>query len=376
MAIAIALLVALGSTARGQPSPLAIPDHHTQGCDPYVIQHTTANWGWSAELASGWAASKDPVEGRVWSLGLQGRRRLSQHHGLFVRADHVRGRDAIEDANRDGVDDVATGSVRRTSAATGLSWIVWDSRGQARPFVQIDLGAGYLRAGNDEDGPIAMVDGTYALGPVRLGVRVQQGFLDATDAVTVVGHAGFGHGATPQYQYGGGCPGFEHNDRGRPFAIALDLPILGHGLSSNLRWSVPGFGITAALHAWPRIDPMIRGDLIGFPNGSRDRMLHQSLLAGARLDLSRSASAGARTGIFVVLLGGYTHATGPNLGDLGSGAIVDSAIGWGPQGSDGAAWLAVHGRLGLGPDNRDMRALFLSAGLELRFHRDRWSDRN
>jgi hypothetical protein len=36
----------------------------------------------------------------------------------------------------------------------------------------------------------------------------------------------------------------------------------------------------------------------------------------------------------------------------------------------------VHGRFGLLPDNQDMRAIFLSGGLELRLDRSKWKDRN
>jgi hypothetical protein len=39
-------------------------------------------------------------------------------------------------------------------------------------------------------------------------------------------------------------------------------------------------------------------------------------------------------------------------------------------------YLRLHGRFGVTPDNVDFRAIFLSAGVELRLDRRRWHDRN
>ena len=48
---------------------------------------------------------------------------------------------------------------------------------------------------------------------------------------------------------------------------------------------------------------------------------------------------------------------------------------WGGQSDEGAAYLRLHARAGIGPDNLEYRALFLSAGVELRLDPERWRDR-
>jgi hypothetical protein len=73
---------------------------------------------------------------------------------------------------------------------------------------------------------------------------------------------------------------------------------------------------------------------------------------------------------------GYDHVATTSSDPIQSGPVVEASIGYGMQKSDGGAWLRVHGRFGVSPDNSDLRAYFLSFGTEFRLDRNRWRDRN
>ncbi|HEU4612368.1 MAG TPA: hypothetical protein VFS15_09840, partial [Kofleriaceae bacterium] len=81
-------------------------------------------------------------------------------------------------------------------------------------------------------------------------------------------------------------------------------------------------------------------------------------------------------GWFVALAGGYDHVATTTAAPIQSGAVADASLGLGAQGADGAAYLRLHGRFGLTDDNRELRAVFLSLGLEWRLDRNRWRDRS
>jgi hypothetical protein len=102
-------------------------------------------------------------------------------------------------------------------------------------------------------------------------------------------------------------------------------------------------------------------------------VLHHGALAGLRLDHGRPRS---RFGFFTAAMAGYTHGAGLTPTTAGSGAIVDLSFARGSRARGGAGYLRLHRRFGVGPDNLDYRAVFLSAGFEVRFDPSRWRDRS
>ena len=152
----------------------------------------------------------------------------------------------------------------------------------------------------------------------------------------------------------------------------MDVPV--SGWARHVGYITPSFGLEAALHLHHRFDAIVRADLLDMPRGDGDRALHSGLLAGGRVDLSSDAAAD-RIGWFVTLAGGYDHVATTTSAAIQSGLVADASLGWGLQGADGAASVRLHGRFGLTEANRDLRAVFLSLGLEWRLDRDRWEDR-
>ena len=107
------------------------------------------------------------------------------------------------------------------------------------------------------------------------------------------------------------------------------------------------------------------------PSGDRERSLHQSVLVGGRIDLA--SGGGVHTGFFTTLAVGYDFVSGLTARGSTSGPIADVSLGWGAQASDGAAYLRLHARTGI--EYHEWRAIFLSAGMELRFDRSQWRKR-
>lgn len=352
-----------------EPPPFGLP--HT--CDPTVGHVRSPKAGFGLEYASGWQASAKPVDGRAWSVGIEARARLTGALGMVARIDRSTGRDEARDADGDGRDDTETGAVTRWSLLAGPSVILHVHRDrEATRYWQVDGLVGLSRSG-DQSGPITAYDLSYQLVAARVGVRFMQGFGDASEERAVLLHAGLQLGAGPQYSYGAGCPSVEHHDRGSAWAVAMDIPL--SGWAKNVGYVTPSFGLEGALHVHHRFDAIVRADLLDMPSGDRDRALHSSVLAGGRLDLT-SDHGPDRFGWFVTLAGGYDHVATTTAAPIQSGAVADASLGLGAQGADGAAYLRLHGRFGLTDDNRELRAVFLSLGLEWRLDRNRWRDRS
>jgi hypothetical protein len=348
-------------------------------CDPTANSSKSSAKGIGFEWATGWQDDAAPTDHRAWSFGFEGRTRLANRIGLVGRVDRSTGRDKATDADRDGIDDVGTGPVTRLSVMGGPSYTLTVAHDKdIVRFLQVDVLGGYMwtLSKDSEDGLAAGADLSYTLAVARIGMRYVQGFGDASDSRAVLAHVGFLVGSAPRVDWGSGC-GNEPSRTPTKLALALDIPLFGYGLSKQLDYVVPGFGIEALYHVTPSFDGFVHGDIIDIPRiGDGDRAIYQTLLAGARIDLaSRDGEHGTKTGVFSTLGAGYSFAATTDPSSAGSGPVAEAAIGWGGQGDDGAAYLKLHARFGLTPDNEDMRVLFLSGGLELRLDRRKWRDR-
>ena len=343
----------------------------SETCGPYSGRKPPSRFGVGFDTGTGWQRSKYPADGRTWSFGIETRMRLGRRYGVIARVDRSKGRDLATDANDDGDDDMWTGSITRISALAGPS-IAFDLsayEGTER-FLRLDLLGGYIatRSQAAEDGPAAGFDIAFQLAIVRLGARFVQGFGDARDATMVLAHLGFVGGGGP-IAGDNGCDA-KPPTRSSRLAIGFDLPLIGYGISSELGVETFGLGVEALWHLTPRFDFATHADLLYFPGYERERVIHQALLGGMRVD----HAPGKRTSWFSTYMAGYSHAAGITP-STGTGPVGDLSIGWGTQDGDGAAYFRLHGRFGISPDNVDYRALFISGGFELRFDSKTWRDR-
>jgi hypothetical protein len=340
--------------------------------------------GLGLDWGTGWHRSRYPHDGRAWSLGFQARLRLSERLAAVARIDRVAGRDEGNDDDGDGDDDSWTGSITRIYALGGPSIILSHKRFDNEPrLLRVDLLGGYLstRSQADESGLAAGFDLSYQLAVMRVGVRFVQGFGDANDATMVLAHMGFVAGGSPRSPDvfvddcgRGGYISRKHHSR---LALGFDFPLIGYGLSSELGLVVPGLGFEVIWNLTRSFDVLARGDLLIFPGIERDRTIHQAVLGGVRIDHGVRARLkdgynSDDTGFFTTVMAGYTHGAGLTPTTTGTGPVGDISVGWGIQSDDGAGHFRLHGRFGIGPDNVDYRAIFISLGLELRFDPRRW----
>ncbi len=354
-----------------QPEPYGLPvGHGNPGtCDPYVARVKSPKIGFGAEYATGWQDSAKPTDGRAWSIGIEARTRITNKLGLVARVDRSTGRDESIDADDDGHDDVQAGTIARWMMMVGGSLRLTTRRMRdMASYWQVDSLVGLSRDAS-RSGPIAALDLSYQYMVLRLGVRAMQGFGDAGEESAILVHSGIMFGAGPQYDYGAGC-GNEPSFGGSAWAIGFDVPLSGATLTGD--YIAPGFGLEGAYHGSKHLDALIRGDLLVMPQGERERSLHQALLVGLRADVSR----GKGTGFFGTIGAGYDVVATTSSDPIQSGPVVEGSIAWGAQASDGGAWLRLHGRFGVGDDNRELRAIFMSLQTEFRLDRSRWRDRN
>jgi len=346
------------------------------GCIPSGTPKRPSAFGVGFDWGNGWQRSRYPSDGGASSLGIEGRLTLGERLGVVARVDRVTGRDESTDVDHNGHDDVATGPITRISALAGPSF-AFDTKsyeGTLR-FLRLDLLAGYMstRTQVDEHGVAAGFDLAYQVWAFRIGARVVQGFGVARDATMVLGHIGFVAGGSPPPEFDDGCGGPlpQHESR---LALGVDIPLLGWGFASELGYAAPGLGFEALWRLAHRFDAFARADLLVYPGYNRERTLHQAVLAGIRFDHGKRRHKETR--FFSALAGGYSIAAGTTPTSVGSGPIVDLSLGWGLLDEEGSAYLRLHVRAGVSPDNEDYRAIFISGGGEIHFDPHRWRDRS
>ena len=342
-------------------------------CTKYTARKRTSPLGLGIEWGTGVQRTAHPSDGGAWSVGIETRLRLSQRLGAVARVDRVAGRDEAVDMDGNGTDDLSTGSITRILALAGPSIVLDQARFEdEKRFVRLDLLGGYMATLSqpDESGLAAGADLSFQLWAIRIGARVVQGFAGAENATVGLAHIGFVAGGSPPDSHGEACD--KEGKRSSPFALALDLPLAGYAIS-NLGYMATGIGIEGLWHLSKSLDALARADLLLFTGDDRDRVIHQALLAGFRWDHGKYKWG---TGFFTTLAAGYTHEAGLSPSETDSGPIGDISFAWGGRAAEGAAYLRLHGRIGLTSENVDYLAIFLSGGVELRFDPRRWKDRH
>jgi hypothetical protein len=358
---------------------LRVPSH----CRTPARYQRVAPIGVGFDWGAGYHQSRHPNDGLASSVGIEARVRIDHRFGTVARIDHVTGRDDATDVDADGSDDMSTGSITRIAALGGPSIVFGNAHlDRGRRFLRLDLLGGYVstRSQPDESGLAAGFDLVHHLSVFRLGLRFVQGFGDAKDATMLIGHLGIVVGGAPPSRENNddGCSsGLRSRPRSRsPSRLALggDFPLLGYGFSPDLGVLAPSLGVELAWHLTHKLDALARVDFLLAPGHERERTFHQAALAGLRID-HKDRNSESHTGLFTTFASGYTHGSG--ISTLTSaGPIGDVSVGWGFQNDHGAAYLRLHARFGIHPDNDDYRAIFLSGGFEVRLDPDRWADRD
>lgn len=327
------------------------------------------DWG------TGVQRSRGANDGRTTTVGISARIRLSDRFGLVARADRTDGRDEATDENRDGIDDFQSSAITRFAALAGPSFVLDSTRYERTTrSVRLDVLGGYLstRTLPDEKGLAIGADLALQLSVFRAGIRVVQGFGDASSATMLLAHIGIVAGSTPTHREEDSCPPRRRSSR---FALGFELPLLGAGLSSELGLLAGGFGTELIWHLLSPLDAIVHLDLVAFPRNDKDRVLHQAALAGFRLDHGKRPRT-KRSGWYSTLMAGVTHGAELEPSSVGTGPIIDASLAWGGQDDETAGYVRLHSRFGLSSANSDYRALFLSIGFEMRFDRRRWADRD
>jgi len=372
------------TSARCESVDELTPERGPQTCDPYVRTVRGLDWGFGGEVGSGWQDSGFPNMHRAWTFGFEARRRITSRIGAIARFDRWAGRDAGVDVDGNGRDDVGTGDVTHVAAMAGGSFILHGGyRNGMWRYLELDVLAGYtaMTSPGDENGFLAGLDLSYQLAGVRFGLRWLQGLWfdttsilgDSRDVQAVVGHVGVSIGATPTQHFGGGCDFVVQKEPKSRLALGFDIPLSGYGTQIGYSPPFAGVGIEGAWFLHKNFMALARGDMLAFLNGEDDHVLHHALMAGGRIDLSPlTNSYGERRGFFVSLLAGYAWAAVTRPSDAGSGPVADASVGYLYQEYDGMMFARLHARVGLVPENQDLRALFLSAGVELRLDRSSW----
>jgi hypothetical protein len=346
-------------------------------CSKYTTHRRSSSLGLGFDWGTGVHRSSYPADGYAWSLGIEARMRFKRRIGAVARVDRIAGRDEATDMDGNGLDDGSTGSITRVTAMAGPSFILDYTRFESTTrYLRLDLLGGYLATQSQpgEDGPAAGADLSFQLWYIRMGLRYVQGFAGASEASMLIAHLGLLTGAGPQYSYNLDCDGGGKERRSR-LAIGLEIPLAGYGITEQLGYVATGLALEGIVHLSPALDALTRADVLVFPGDERDRVIHQALLGGLRIDHGKRRGRSSGTGFFTTLMAGYTHGAALTGGTAGSGAVGDFSLAWGGQGREGAGYFRFHARFGLGPENWDYRVLLLSVGLELRFDPETWRDR-
>jgi hypothetical protein len=347
-------------------------------CNRYDSHKASSRIGLGFDWGTGVQTSRYPTDGHAWTFGIESRLRVTNRIGAVARIDRYGGRDEAVDLDDNGKDDRSTGGITRVSALGGPSFILADRdfEDDTRRFLRLDVLGGYLatRSQTEEHGPAAGLDLGYQLSVVRVGMRVVHTFADGRDPTILLGHLGIIVGGGPEYRDDFDCNASRVYHRSR-LALAIDLPLGGGAILSDLGYMATGFAFETIWHLHRRFDAIARADVLLFPGDKRDRVLHHAALAGLRIDLRSEKKWSSHIGWSTTVMGGYSHEAGLTPTSAGSGPIVDVSLGWGGQDRDGAGAIRLHARAGVTPDNVDYFVLFLSGSFELRFDRTAWGDR-
>ena len=131
-------------------------------------------------------------DGRVTSLGISARIRLSDRLGVIGRVDRTDGRDEATDTDGDGNDDFRSSQITRFVALGGPSFVLDSTKFErSTRSVRLDLLAGYMatRTLPGEDGLAVGADLAMQLYGFRAGVRELQSDA-ASDVRRATGHDG------------------------------------------------------------------------------------------------------------------------------------------------------------------------------------------
>jgi hypothetical protein len=345
-------------------------DQQQQACDPYVVQRKAEHIGLGVEIGTGYQQNADPIEPLSLAVGVTAERMLSKQLALGFRMSYLTAGDESQDQDLDGRDDRDTGNTHLVSFTAGPRLRRWSSLDRDDPRLwELGLAAGHVQALSDvgASGPVAEIELRHTWSSVvSLGLRGAQGFAGAEPYRAVLASVWLGVVSTPERSWGAGCSSVERPRRGdgRGYGLGVHLPLVGAGIAAlggDLGVMPPGLGLSLAIQMRYPVDLVLRGDFLWFLRQERDRLAMHTGLAGLRVAPARSFE------LSFTALAGYAVAYRPVPSNIDSGPVLDLGVSWDfARERGGGLYLGAHGRFGLSSDNRDLGALFLSLGLEVR----------
>ncbi|HWN68683.1 MAG TPA: hypothetical protein VNM90_13695, partial [Haliangium sp.] len=350
-------------------------DQGHQTCDPYVVHREAQRVGLGVELGSGYQENADPIEPLSLTVGVTAERMVREWLAFGVRMSYLTAGDASRDDDGDGRDDRDTGNTHVVSFTAGPRLRRWNEARRMDPDLwEVALAAGYVQALSDvgASGPVAEIELRHTWSSVvGLGLRAAQGFAGAEPYRAVLASVSLGLTSKPEGSWGAGCDFVERPEGGYDLAYGLGvhLPLVGYGVSSpgDLGVMPPGLGLSLAIQMRYPVDLVLRSDFLWFLRQERDRLAMHTGLAGLRVAPARSSA------LSLTALAGYAVAYRPTPSNIDSGPVLDVGVSWDfAREHGGGLYVGAHGRFGLSSGNRDLGAVFLSVGLEVRNRTYTW----
>ena len=149
------------------------------------------------------------------------------------------------------------------------------------------------------------------------------------------------------------------------------LEITTHFQARIVTWEISGLAIEVPYYLRYPVDAVARWDLQVYPAGDRDAEVHQSGLVGVRAAIPLAGKQGSQH-LIAQAQAGYTLVTGTEPRGIESGPIVDVGAGYALLTAREGLFARVHARFGLADDNRDLMAIYLAVGGEMKHAAHYW----
>ncbi len=287
---------------------------------------------------------------------------------IGARASYVTGGDEGVDGDGDFEDDVDSDNLHSLIATAGPRLRLGSNDhywGLAALEIAVGAGAIASLGGGGSPGP-ALEGGIRLLrGPTHLGIAVTKGLGDAADFATVMVAAGIDIGGVPEPSFvPNGCnEAPEPGGPPTPFGFRAELVLLSAALHERGGVGPPGLAFVGTLPLTTWLDLVARTDAAYYPGYPGDGLVSYAGVLGLRVQpIPRAARA-----FFFGVASGYavSFGTQPRAFEDGPVVDIDASYELNEPNDQGGFYAGVRARFGVIDANEDLRALFVTLGVEL-----------